>query len=677
MAREGEKLEHSGGKEHGEVSPQMDQSLSICLASWDHQDRRGCVFLSQKDAAGVWSDAKFDWPQDRQKIQAWFERHKGQNADLYWCPAIFTPEAQGRRKESVLPGRILYADLDPVDPRGVAIRPTVAWESSPGRFQALWWLDQGLSVSELESLNKRLTYSMEGADRGGWDLTQVLRIPNLPNHKYTPPRPGRLLWGPADAPTYGNEELQHQLPIIRKETSLGQLDPMGPTLVELLSRYRQQIPSKVSRLLQYPPTRVEQGKRSDMLWYIESTLIQSEIPQEDIIRMVGLSAWNKYRGRADEWTRLTTEIDRAYQKLREEATVTEPSGGSTSNSSELIEVPEVLPWKPFSQVMAGLRNQPGWLIQDIWLKRSHGIVAGEPKCFKSIITLDMAVSVASGQPLWDQFPVEEQGPVLVVQNENADWIIRDRLEKITASKQLVGKVQVSPTLEIQFAPELPLYFLNNYGYNFADPLHRQSLEVMVQEIKPVLIIFDPLYLMFDGDVNSAKELQPVLFWLLELKNKYNTGVLVVHHWNKNGSSSRGGQRMLGSTTLHGWTESGIFIERKGEDDGTGSSTVTLEREFRAAGLLGKLDLNIMLGEFGTPTYAVEVNDSQEGGSKTALLDLLSMTPSVSLAQAARELGLTTRKLTRLAESTRGVQITGGAKGKTRVLQLVGGIEQEG
>jgi len=84
-----------------------------------------------------------------------------------------------------------------------------------------------------------------------------------------------------------------------------------------------------------------------------------------------------------------------------------------------------------------------------------------------------------------------------------------------------------------------------------------------------------------------------------------------------------------------------------------------------------------LGEFGTPTYAVEVSDSQEGGSKTALLDLLSMTPSVSLAQAARELGLTTRKLTRLAESTRGVQITGGAKGKTRVLQLVGGIEQEG
>src|SRR5690606_41428795 len=65
----------------------------------------------------------------------------------------------------------------------------------------------------------------------------------------------------------------------------------------------------------------------------------------------------------------------------------------------------------------------------IWARRSHGIVAGEPKSFKSTYVMDLAISVASGEPFLGKYPVIESGPVIYVQNENADWILKDRIDR--------------------------------------------------------------------------------------------------------------------------------------------------------------------------------------------------------------------------------------------------------
>src|ERR1700748_2625074 len=52
--------------------------------------------------------------------------------DLYFTPCLFTdPRA---KKEFALPSRILYADLDEVDPRKLTIPASLAWETSPGKF---------------------------------------------------------------------------------------------------------------------------------------------------------------------------------------------------------------------------------------------------------------------------------------------------------------------------------------------------------------------------------------------------------------------------------------------------------------------------------------------------------------------------------------------------------------
>lgn len=57
--------------------------------------------------------------------------------------------------------------------------------------------------------------------------------------------------------------------------------------------------------------------------------------------------------------------------------------------------------------------QRRWLIDSLWSLEAVGIVGGEPKCCKSFLALDMAVSVASGAPCLRRFPIGKPGPVLL------------------------------------------------------------------------------------------------------------------------------------------------------------------------------------------------------------------------------------------------------------------------
>src|SRR5690606_7810068 len=180
-------------------------------------------------------------------------------------------------------------------------------------------------------------------------------------------------------------------------------------------------------------------------------------------------------------------------------------------------------------------------------------------------------------------------------------------------------------------------------------------------------ILDPLYLMFDGDVNSAKDLNPVLNWLLRMKNDYGIGVMVIHHMNEGGKRSgvvRCGQRMLGSTTLHGWVESALYIsvnpaEEEDEDDEAfnkqgGTASITVEREFRGAGLYPRLDLKLQLGEFGSPDYRVLIEKHQPRNRRRKvsrdqirdeILNFLGMqTEPVGLRRLVPQLGISRDKI---------------------------------
>ncbi|MEK0326002.1 MAG: DNA-primase RepB domain-containing protein, partial [Nitrosopumilus sp.] len=199
--------------------------------------------------------------------------------DQYFCPMVFS--GSHRRKNDAQNTHWLWADLDSVDPRNLELRPTIAWTSSPGRYQALWRLDRRVQPDRQSQLNRRLTYAI-GADKGGWDITQVLRLPGSRNHKpeYGHPRMVRLLWN--DGPKHAIGNVSSYLKGVEAHLEVIDEDAISVPLpaesrASIISRIRPKLPRRTIELLDGTPETITLGSEgtSGTLWELECRLFES------------------------------------------------------------------------------------------------------------------------------------------------------------------------------------------------------------------------------------------------------------------------------------------------------------------------------------------------------------------------------------------------------------------
>ena len=132
--------------------------------------------------------------------------------------------------------------------------------------------------------------------------------------------------------------------------------------------------------------------------------------------------------------------------------------------------------------------------------------------------------------------------------------------------------------------------------------------------------------------------------------------------------------MLGSTTLHGWVESALYMKSSVDEEGPQPvSRIFIEREFRAAGLYPKLELQITMGDFGTPLYEPTLQEIIHTNTLSDLMDLLSMYPNgISLRQASKDLNISRDKVEKLVSKSQGKIIIqrGGQQGKSATIRMV-------
>ena len=66
---------------------------------------------------------------------------------------------------------------------------------------------------------------------------------------------------------------------------------------------------------------------------------------------------------------------------------------------------------------------PCWLVDALWSQQAVGFVAGQPKLGKTWL----ALSVATGTPCLDTYPVHDPGDVLLYLAEDPPLMVRQRL----------------------------------------------------------------------------------------------------------------------------------------------------------------------------------------------------------------------------------------------------------
>ena len=606
---------------------ELRKTLQVISKAWGRR-QNGYAFLPWIDReeqrrtgsrrAGYNEGPAFKWPQDREKILRHMADH--QDHDLYWCPSLF--EYPHRREDLAMDEHSLWADLDEIDPETIKdYRPSIAWESSPGRYQALWLAASGdfQGASWPGNENQRLTYYV-GADRSGWDTTQLLRVPGWVNHKLDYEQDGhspigKLLW--VDGPQYHPGDFS-DLPEINGLT--GGLTDALELEIESVDRHKVLAGVKLKltrRIRDLISSRTASGDRSDALWEMERGLADAGCSVAEIVAIVRETVWNKYAGRADEMKRLILEASKAISAKPETVVLEED------------EIERTAPQR-FGDLLKNVKR-PKFLIEGILTEGACGFIAGEPKCYKSWIGLDMALAVASGANFLDHFRVINPGPVLYIQEEDPLPTLKVRTAKIWANqatdKLVLGPSEGFPEIE-WLPPEVSEVFdpdINAYiqrGFTVSDEAWQLWLDETIAEGmngEPYRLLIIDTLMMVAGDVEENKSqamTQKIFKPLKVLSRKYNIAVQVVHHMGK-AERPRAGQRMLGAVANHAWAEDSLYLGRATNGD----IKMELESKTAPANLWRITNLNNtvwepQVGAWSTPKQdGVEISQSRSSRTR--------------------------------------------------------------
>lgn len=462
--------------------------------------------------------------------------------DLYIC---FTPcEGKQRKKPNAKDSFVIAQDIDGV-PIPEDLPPSYYWQTSPGKYQGVWILDNAVTPQEHETICRKLVKKYN-FDPCGSDIVHFYRIPSTRNHKYASSFAVSGMKG--DGKVYRKRDIIKHLKDVDINTSIVTnnelIEYKEYDLEELLLNYS--VKQAFNNILG--------SDRSEWAWNIEQKMIINGASKEEV-KFVLLNAPDVMA----KFTKKTVdaEVNRVFAKVEAEAEEigekleanrglnrlnksydgivrfedTELRGKKLSKAEISIKrVDEIEPFDPTDF----------WLIEDFWENNSVGVIGAPSKSFKSTLTLNLACAVATGRP-FDGRKVK-QGAVLIIQGENNLSMEQHKIYSITGET------------------ELPIYFVDD---NITMD-HIWKLKNSIIKLGIKLLIIDPMYLLFgSGDINKHQDIVLRLEMLSNLSKETNCSIMLVHHSRK---LERGAKiqtsDMYGSAFIEGWYESMILLQRQ-------------------------------------------------------------------------------------------------------------------
>ncbi len=484
--------------------------------------------ISSKSATGKWRDHFFKRSEFRAIPQ--FLRDNA-DRDLYFCPHGFT-KPRREKQYAVIP-RLLWSDMDAADPHKVKPAPSIAIESSPGRYVGLWFMDKPVT----EELNRRLAYTI-GADKSGWDLSQVLRIPGTTNYKYDSQPKTRFLW--TDGQQWSVKELEGKL--IKEVKNAG----ISTEASDVWRRVSGTIKSaSVRQKLQRELTtkRIPTvGKRSEVLFALVADMFEAGIQEDDALTLIKCSVWNKFAGRRNEDDQLRREWQKALDNHFTGKAVT---GESNDEEEDLLAI-DATPMSEIKEV------DFDW----IWHRRiARGmatIIEGDPEAGKSYITQMIAARVHNGEPL----PCEEKG-IPTVKGPVVYFDLENKRDTVTIKRLRWNGFEPSTMKHFHQIEAM---------FSLGDPDAMARVYEVLEEIKPVLVVFDTMntYLGKANTSQGAEAQQIFVSGFNGIAKRFNCGVVVLRHLTK-GARDKAIYMGQGNIALMGVARFALLCSKHPED----------------------------------------------------------------------------------------------------------------
>lgn len=248
-----------------------------------------------------------------------------------------------------------------------------------------------------------------------------------------------------------------------------------------------------------------------------------------------------------------------------------------------------------------------YLIEGILPEKSLIVLFGAPGAMKTYLAMSWAVSFA-GQKDWLGYKVQNPGSVIIVDEENGDYRILERMQRLLAAQDLKKQ---TPSI----------YHMSFSGFDPTNEKHFSEIVNLIREKETHLLIVDSLVDISHGrDENKASEIFEVVRGLNRIKEKTGCTILLIHHANKKGE-------YRGSTAL--MAEADVFLEVVKRNKGI----LTLKSHKNRDGNEISINLEAVFTTDTTNFRKVESQNSNKTATQV-VLDYLAIHPDATSEEIA-------------------------------------------
>ncbi len=274
-----------------------------------------------------------------------------------------------------------------------------------------------------------------------------------------------------------------------------------------------------------------------------------------------------------------------------------------------------------------------WLVEELWGARSVGVIGGAPKCAKTWLGLDIALSVATGTACLGKYVVPEPGPVRMYLAEDSLPAVRERVAGMARHRDIeLGGVEI--------------HVITAGALRLDRDRDRMRLLETTRLLRPRLLLLDPLVRLHGIDENNASEVATLLAYFRSLQRLLDVSVILVHHTRKNATAGvAAGLGLRGSSDIHAFGDSNLYLRRAKEH-------MVLSTEHRAAQASPPIHLALVTAN--PETIHLEViaqhQDGEPGGLKEKVLDVLGGGVVLTRARLRDRLAVKNERLGEVLES---------------------------
>ena len=190
------------------------------------------------------------------------------------------------------------------------------------------------------------------------------------------------------------------------------------------------------------------------------------------------------------------------------------------------------------------------------------IMAGHPKTNKSFLVINMGLDLALGRPLFEAFypnkkpvfPVYKRNKVLFLEQELGSLGVQERM------KSIIGAEGIDP-VGLDFyvkTKDMSMRIDTEDGKN--------AIQAELAQVKPDVVIFDPLSKFHLADENSAQHMGAIMRRVDRWIQDFGCAVIIIHHQalaSLNPEMHRkGGAKLRGSSAIFADVDTSIDVIRK-------------------------------------------------------------------------------------------------------------------